>query len=79
MKLRHYKKFQDGGLPKGEKLKIKKYKCKQGELEICEFTVKTKNHTHSKQRHFTMLNIVAKVEGVFLPAPEVFYHLRSAN
>jgi hypothetical protein len=52
MKLRH-KKFQDGGLPKGEKLKIKKYKCKQG--EICEFTVKTKNHTHSKQRHFTML------------------------
>ena len=76
MKLHHSKKFQDGGLPKGEKLKIKKYKCKQG--EICEFTVKTKNHTHSKQRHFTMLNI-AKVEGVFLPAPEVFHHLRSAN
>ncbi len=46
MKSRHYKKFQDGRLPKGEKLKIKKYKCKQG--EICEFTVKTKNHTHSK-------------------------------
>ncbi len=59
------------------RVKIKKYKCKQG--EICEFTVKTKNQTHLKQRHFTMVN-VAKVEGVFLAqAFEVFHHCRSAN
>jgi hypothetical protein len=50
---------------------ISKWRFTEGEnyyekqREICEFTIKIKSQTQSKQRHFTSLNM-ARVERVFL-------------